>query len=333
MLTIRQNFLETIRGGNPDRFVNQYEYLSLIMGDNYGPAAPINRGRITAEGDIVNGWGVTSRMSPGQPGPFPVHDAAHKVLKDVTKWKETVKMPETRYPESEWESGVKMAGAVDRKETFAAATFFCGVFEQIHYLMGMDDCLAGFYEEPEAMHGLIGYITEYELKYAEEVCKYFKPDALFHHDDWGSQKSSFMSPEMFREFIFPAYKQIYAYYKSHGVELIVHHSDSYAANLVPQMIELGIDVFQGCITTNDVPALVKKYGGKIAFQGDLNNGVLDKADWTPELVKTEVERACRTNGKHYFIPSLTMGGPGSTFPGVYDAVTEEIKRMSREMFR
>ena len=26
MLTIRQNLLETIHGGHPDRFVNQYEF-------------------------------------------------------------------------------------------------------------------------------------------------------------------------------------------------------------------------------------------------------------------------------------------------------------------
>jgi len=30
MLTKRQIFLETIRGGNPDMFVNQYEYFQLI---------------------------------------------------------------------------------------------------------------------------------------------------------------------------------------------------------------------------------------------------------------------------------------------------------------
>jgi len=42
------------------------------------------------------------------------------------------------------------------------------------------------------------------------------------------------------------------------------------------MIDLGIDVFQGCMTTNNVPELVKKYGGKISFMGDLDNGVLDR---------------------------------------------------------
>ena len=31
MLTIRENLLETIRGGKPDRFVNQYEYMELVL--------------------------------------------------------------------------------------------------------------------------------------------------------------------------------------------------------------------------------------------------------------------------------------------------------------
>jgi uroporphyrinogen-III decarboxylase len=146
---------------------------------------------------------------------------------------------------------------------------------------GMDDALLNFYEEPEEMHALIDYITEYELKYAAELTKYYKPDCLFHHDDWGSSKSSFMSPDMFEEFIVPAYKKIYGFYKENGVELIVHHSDSYAANLVPFMIDMGIDIWQGCISNNNVPELIKNFGGKISFMGDIDNAIVDREDWTP----------------------------------------------------
>jgi hypothetical protein len=59
---------------------------------------------------------------------------------------------------------------------------------------------------------------------------------------------------------------------------------------------------------------------------------MDKPDWTPELIKREVERACRNNGKHYFIPCLVQGLGLSTFPGVYDATSAEIDRMSKELF-
>jgi uroporphyrinogen-III decarboxylase len=329
MLTKKQNFLETIRGGKPDRFVNQYEFLNICFaGDPITGAFPM--AMPGQEAKIA--WGVTYRWQEGQPGGFPVHDAEHKVLKDITKWKDVVHPPKTDYPAAAWEPAIAAMEKVDREEGYATLFVAPGIFEECHSLMGIDDALAALYEEPEHMKELIKVITDYEMNLAAELCKYLKPQAIFHHDDWGSHRSSFMSPEMFDEFYLPSYKQIYGYYKSHGVEIICHHSDSYAANLVPEMIEMGIDVFQGCVTTNNVPELVKKYGGKISFMGDLDNGVLDKADWTPELVRSEVERACRTNGKHYFIPNLTQGLPMSTFPGVYEEVTKEIDRMSKEMF-
>lgn len=37
MLTKRQNLLETIKGGNPDRFVKQYEFMNIIMEAPMGP--------------------------------------------------------------------------------------------------------------------------------------------------------------------------------------------------------------------------------------------------------------------------------------------------------
>ena len=126
---------------------------------------------------------------------------------------------------------------------------FCGIFEKLHYLMGMEDAMINFYEEPEAMHELIDYLADWEITLAEETIKYVHPDCLFHHDDWGSQTSLFISKEMFDEFLLPAYKKIYGYWKANGVEVIVHHSDSYAADLVPEMIEMGVDVFQGAVST------------------------------------------------------------------------------------
>ncbi|GHV81219.1 hypothetical protein AGMMS49944_30100 [Spirochaetia bacterium] len=144
MLTKRQNFLETIRGGKPDRFVKQYEALHLLMTPAYVAQNPIgahSRGPAPG-GEAKNDWGVTIKFVEGHPGPFPMHDDAHKVLKDVTKWKSVVKMPRTDYPPQDWEQYIKIAEAVDRKEKFCTVGYFCGLFEQTHYLMGIDDCLA-----------------------------------------------------------------------------------------------------------------------------------------------------------------------------------------------
>ena len=329
MLTKKQNLLETIHGGNPDRFVNQYEFMSMILGSPFGLRNPNPK---PGEHNVVNAWGVTKSWPAGLPGAFPVHTPDKIVIKDIEHWQDYVKVPNVIYDAKEWEPFIAMAEKVDRNEQYA--TFFVapGVFEQCHYLLEIQNCLMDFYEYPDEMHELIDCITQFELDFAAEVCKYIKPNALFHHDDWGSQTSTFISPEMFREFYKPAYQKIYGYYKEHGVELVVHHSDSYAATLVPDMIDMGIDIWQGVMTSNDIPRLIREYGGKISFMGGIDSAAIDHPGWTREEVAREVRRACEECGKLYFIPGASQGLAMSTFPGVYDATSEEIDKMSKEMF-
>ena len=329
MLTKRQNLLETIRGGNPDRFVNQYEAFQMLMVNPYTITAPLPE---YGGPELVNPWGVTAVWPAGNGGSFPIHTPDKIVCKDITKWREQVKSPVIPDAEEAWAPFIPMAEAVDRNEYFATHMVAPGLFEQLHFLQGMENCLANFYEEPECTHELIDYLTEWELRYAELVCKYMKPDALFHHDDWGTQISTFLSPDMFREFILPAYKAIYGYYKSHGVEVIVHHSDSYCATMVPEMIEMGIDIWQGTIRTNNIPELIEKYGGQISFMGGLDSQILDRPGWTPDMLAKEVRETCEACGKKFFIPCATQGLFFSTMPGVYETLSAEIDNTSKEMF-
>jgi uroporphyrinogen-III decarboxylase len=325
MLTKRENLLETIKGGNPDRFVNQYEYLDIIM------EAP-KRVRPVRGGTILNEWGITYSWPEDQLGPFPVHDEEHRVLKDITRWKEIVKVPSVEFSDETWAPAIEHANAVDRKDKFVTVFYASGTFEMTHNLMGMEDAMMALYEEPECMHELIECLTDYEIRYAEQIIEKIKPDALFHHDDWGGQISTFLSPDMFKEFYLEPYKRAYKFWKDNGIELIVHHSDSYAATLVPDMIDMGIDIWQGVMTTNNTPELIKQYGGQISFMGELDSGPLDIKDWSYDEIAKHVEKACTTCGKKYFIPCLTQGLGISSFPGVYDAASKAIDAMSKKMF-
>lgn len=329
MLTKRQNLLETIRGGHPDRFVNQYEAFAIQMGNPISMRSPMPQ---YGEHNVVDAWGVSRSFPIGTPGAFPDHDEAHILLKDPTQWREILKAPQVVYSEEEWKPFVDAANAVDRNEQFVTTFYAPGIFEQCHYFMEISNCLVNFYEEPEAMHEIIDYITDYELAYAAEVCKYIKPDALFHHDDWGSQLSTFISPAMFEEFFLPAYKKLYGFYKANGVEIIMHHSDSYAATLVPYMIEMGIDIWQGVMRSNNIKELMEKYKGQITFMGGIDSATVDYEGWTDEVVAARVKEACEEFGKLYFIPSASQGLPMSNYPGVYEALTREIDNCSKAMF-
>ncbi|SFB18843.1 Uroporphyrinogen decarboxylase (URO-D) [Acetitomaculum ruminis DSM 5522] len=329
MLTKKQNLLETIRGGKPDRIVNQFEYVALM----FDPCTLEAMGKVQKGGSWLNGWGVRIEFPENVPGMFPDTSPEHVVIKDIVDWKKYVKAPNTKFSDEAWQACLDQVKDVDRNEVFIAPFVAPGIFEKIHYLMGMEEAMINFYEEPEAMHELIEYLTDYELDVAKEICDHLHPDALFHHDDWGSQLSSFLSPAMFEEFIEPAYKKIYGYYKEHGVELIVHHSDSYGENLIPSMIRMGIDIWQGIMSTNNIKAAIENYGGKISFQGGIDNGKVDREDWTKEKVWAEAKNNIDTNySGHYFIPATVMGEPGSIYPGVYDAVSEYIAKVNAEKY-
>lgn len=329
-MTVRENFLATIRGEKAERFVDQYGYMHLIfdpvMWEITGMPFTMKPGE-----RVVNGWGVTVDFPEGAPGPLPIHNDELTVLKDITEWREVVKAPNVVLGDAAWADAVAEANSVNRDDALLACFTAPGIFEKLHYLMGMEETFVNFYDEPEEMMDLINFMADWEIELAKEQIKYLHPDVVFHHDDWGSHISSLLSPEMFDEFLLPAYQRVYGFYKENGC-LIVHHSDSYGANLVPSMIKMGIDVWQGCLSTNNLPELIKQYGGQISFQGGIDSTKLDHEGWSREEIRKEVESVCRACGTKYFIPSNTMGGPGSIYPGVYEAISEEIARMSREMF-
>ncbi len=328
MLTAKENMIECIKGGHPDRFVNQYEAVKLLF-HPFMLHSPMCK-----KGDklVKNAWGVYNSFPENTPGAFPVQDPEHIVIKDIEHWKDYVHAPSLKFTDEEWGIFKDQYNAVDGTKAFKATFVAPGIFEQCHHMAGIENVLIALYEDEDEMHDLIKYLTEWELELAEGICSNLHPDAVFHHDDWGSQKSTFMSPEMFEEYFLEPYKQVYGYYHDHGVKYVIHHSDSYAATLVPDMIEMGIDVWQGTFSTNNVPELIKKYGGKISFMGGIQNALVDYEGWTEENTQKVVRQTVDECGMKYFIPCIAQGGPGSVFPGVYKSMWDCINQINTERF-
>jgi len=328
MLTAKENLRQCVKGGNPDRYVNQYEAIQLMF-HPFLMASPLLEPGME---NVVSAWGVTNSYPVGVPGAFPVHTPDKIVVKDIEHWQDYVHAPSLDFPDELWAAAKQMFDAVDGNLTYKAAFVAPGLFEQTHHLCSIDEALVYYMENPDEMHDLIKYLTEWELKLAEGICSNLHPDAIFHHDDWGSEANSFMRPELFAEFFVEPYKEIYGYYHDHGCELVIHHADSYCANLIPYMIDMGIDIWQGCMQSNNVPELVKKYGGKITFMGDIDNKAVDFTGWTKEDCVKAAVRAIEGSDKKFFIPCITQGGPGSVFPGTYMELTNAIDQINQQKF-
>jgi hypothetical protein len=334
MLTPKQNFLETVnQDGKPDRLVKQFEKCEFFRSD---PVAIYARGiRYKGMPPLKDKWGTTVLWPETQVAAMPHVTSENKVIPDIITWREKAKVPDLigncSDPEL-WAPALKEVSKVDRKEKFLMAYMPTGVFEQLHFLMGFEDTLMNFLEEPEAMHDLCAAVGEYRFNYMKLLVDNLKPDIMLSHDDWGSKKSLFTSPGVWREFIKPQYVKTYGYMKEKGV-IIMHHADSYLEPIVEDMVDLGIDIWQGVLPQNDIPKIQKQLAGRMVLMGGIDASIVDRVDTAKEVIREEVRRACTAyapGGK--FIPCITYGGPGTIFPHVDPIIDEEIDTYNREVY-
>ncbi|MDR1204815.1 MAG: uroporphyrinogen decarboxylase (URO-D) [Peptococcaceae bacterium] len=330
MLSSRENFLETLkRDGKPDRLVNQYEPETLVL----DPVSAFIRKGISMGKTIKDAWGVTVTWPENQPAAVPHHTPENRVIKDITRWREELVIPNIEKDCADWTKTQESAAKVDRSERLLMGIMATGLFEQLHFLMGFEDTLTNMLLEPEAFAELCGAVGEYRMRLARMMVENMRPDIILSHDDWGAKRTLFMSPEVWREFFKPRYAELYSYLHSEGV-LVMHHADSFLEPIAGDMAEIGIDVWQGVLPQNDIPRLQKELKGKMALMGGIDAAVIDTEHSTEAEIREETRRACAEYGPGgHFIPSFTYGGPGDLIqPHVLPILKDEIARYNQEVY-
>ncbi len=328
MQTPKQIMLELLKpDGHPERLLKQYEGLHLCL---YDPINAFLRGNRKRGTRSVDCWGVTIDFPEDAPGAIPVHNNELTVCKDITKWRETVKAPDLAAScTTGWEECEAKARETAGDEKLFAVFMGTGIFEQCHFLMGFEDTLTNLYEHPQEMHELIEYILEYRMQYVKLLIDKLHPDVVFTHDDWGTKNALFMKPETWREFFKEPYRKFYGYIRERGC-IAIHHADSYLVPIIEDMVELGIQCWQGTLPENDIPALQEQLQGRMILMGGLG-AAIDRVDATPEQVLSYANEQIKkyAPGGHY-IPCITYGVPGTVFPQVnpyLDAAIDEYNNM------
>ena len=314
MSTPKEIFLELIKpDGQPERQLRQYEALHMCLDDPINTYLRGNRKRGTVS---VDRWGTTISFPQDAPGPMPVHGEGVTVCPDITRWRETVHAPDLDAAcAAGWDTCRKHAALAEAEGRLLAGFMGTGIFEQCHCPMGFEDTLTNLYEHSDEMHELIETITEYRLDYVRRLIDGLKPDVIFSHDDWGTKNALFMKPDMWREFFKEPYRRFYGYIRSRGV-IAIHHADSYLVPIVDDMAEIGIQVWQGTLPENDIPALQQHLNGRLTLMGGFG-AAIDRADAQPEEILAyarDTLRRCCPGG--HFIPSITYGLPGTVFKHV-----------------
>lgn len=324
-MTAKEQLLAMLHGEKVEGIINEWDPFFQLWDPVAGFVTPARPGAT-----VKDAWGVTLSWESDQPGVMPLEGEEYLVCPDITQWRETVIAPDLDGQTFDYTDVLAQKAAAHAQGKLAMGFTPIGIFELLHNLLGFENALMDFLIEPEEMHDLIDYLTEFRMKYFKIIVENIGPDVMLFHDDWGSKHNLFMSPQIWREFIKPAYEKIYGYLHDQGV-IIMHHADSHLELIVEDMEELGIDIWQGALPQNDIPAIQKRTK-KMIIMGGIDAAVVDRAQVDEAAIRAEVDRACREylpGGR--FIPCLTYGAKGSIFPGVDDIISDEISRLSAQM--
>lgn len=153
-------------------------------------------------------------------------------------------------------------------------------------------------------------------------------DFIYVAEDLGTQDALLMSPATFRRFLKPWMCRMIDLAHSFGVR-VVHHDDGAIRPLLPELIDMGIDVLnpiQWRCAGMEREALARDFGKFLVFHGGVDNQQTLPFG-TPDDVKREVAENLRIfgKGKGYVVApchNLQPNTPTANILALYESVHE-----------
>jgi uroporphyrinogen decarboxylase len=112
------------------------------------------------------------------------------------------------------------------------------------------------------------------------------PDGVYFSDDWGTQIAPMISPKLWRELFLPAYRRQFEPIKAAGKHIFMH-SDGVILEILPDLVDAGVNVFWSDLQLNPLGELRRRLGGKACFQ-TLTDVQFLARNGTPEQIQQYV---------------------------------------------
>lgn len=277
-------FLNVLARRPVDRFVHPEDCYMVFT-----PGEHSMLDELQPNGDIIGtDWFGCSWTQPA--GGFlngaTITPGAHR-LDDIANFREVIPTAE-QVRSFDWAGyAQKILKDFDREQQVLQCRSLIGFFERLHCLVGFEDALCSFYEDPDAVNEFFAAMLEYKKVVVDCVAEYIKPDILIFDDDYGTSRATFIDPEMWREF-FPQYwKPLIEYTHSKGIKFELH-SCGYITPLVGDFVELGMDVLQPIQTNNELTTLKEQYGDKIVFRLAIFDKMMSALNQTEDEVRADL---------------------------------------------
>jgi uroporphyrinogen decarboxylase len=170
------------------------------------------------------------------------------------------------------------------------------LFETAYRLRGFEQFMIDMVENPPLVDYLLEQLTAMHIAASLALTR-AGIDLLVLDDDLGDPTRMLISPEMWRRYFKPPLRTIIEVCKAASPGLyVLWHSDGYIEPIIPDLIEVGVDVLNPVQPDVMDPARIKQaYGDQLAFFGTV--GTPQRWAWAePDSIRQEVATRIRTVG-------------------------------------
>lgn len=115
-----------------------------------------------------------------------------------------------------------------------------GFYGLPRYLLGDENVMTMFYDDPDLMHNMITYLADFWVSLFDQVFQQIRPDVVVMWEDMCFKTGPLISPALFREFLLPAYNKLTACCRAHGIQHIILDTDGNCWQLIPLFLEGGV---------------------------------------------------------------------------------------------
>lgn len=185
-----------------------------------------------------------------------------------------------------------------RGDYFVIGDVELSLFELAWHLTGMEKYLVAMAMGEEWVDALDDRVERWTTELALQLVE-AGVDALWLGEDLGSQTSTLIDPDQWRERYKPRHARIIRAVKAVNPRVVViMHSDGAVAPLIDDFVEIGVEVYnpvQPNVPGSDPQELEEKYGGRIHFFGGIDQQVLLPGG-DREAITAEIQRRARILG-------------------------------------
>jgi uroporphyrinogen decarboxylase len=171
------------------------------------------------------------------------------------------------------------------------------IFECAWALRGYERLLSDFVLKPEIAEHILEIPYRYHLAAARKLVE-MGVDMIWIGDDVGTQSRMLISPNHWRKYLKPRLANFIAELKAINPQVkVAYHSDGYIYPIIPELIEIGLDVLNPIQPASMDPARLKKeFGDRLCFWGSIDEQHTLPFG-TPEDVRAEVRTRLKTIGE------------------------------------